>query len=267
MVVEDSDLPKKSLGQHWLSDPMVLDSIAKMADISQVDVILEVGPGPGSLTDVLLQRAAKVIAVEFDPELASKLAKRLKYETKLEVYNEDIRRFDLTKLPKDYKVVANIPYYLTSYLVRLLSVTKNPPQCAVLLIQQEVAERLAAEPGQLSLLGVLAQSFWEVELGPIVLPEMFFPPPKVNSQVVKLTRRPLFLYNSATEKAFLQTVRIGFSQKRKTLVNGLSGGFHIPKLEARAIIESVGLAESVRPQELSVSDWIKLTTALNSAKK
>lgn len=266
-MVEEESLPKKSLGQHWLSDTSVLESIAEMADINSKDVVLEVGPGPGTLTDVLLQKAEKVIAVEFDNDLASDLAARLKHEPKLEIFNEDIRCFDLTKLPKDYKVVANIPYYLTSYLVRLLNTSKNPPQIAVLLIQQEVAERLNAVPGQLSLLGVMAQSFWKVELGPIVTPELFFPPPKVNSQVVKLTRRIEPLYPQATEKDFLQTVKIGFSQKRKTLVNGLSGGFHIPKVEAKELIESIGLTDSVRPQELSVSDWVKLTAAIKSAKK
>ena len=261
-MVTDEDLPKKSLGQHWLSDVSVLESIVDMAEVSALDTILEIGPGPGTLTDVLLYRAARVVAVEFDASLAAELSERLAHESRLEVYNEDIRRYDLTKLPKGYKVVANIPYYLSSYLVRLLSMTKNPPETVVLLIQQEVAQRLAAKPGKLSLLGVTAQSFWDIELGLVVAPEMFFPPPKVNSQVVKLSRKRHPAFDPTMERDFLQAVRIGFSQKRKTLINGLSGGYHIQKTDAKAIVESIGLAASVRPQELSVLDWVKLTKAL-----
>jgi 16S rRNA (adenine1518-N6/adenine1519-N6)-dimethyltransferase len=267
VVKQKDSFPKKSLGQHWLSDETVLESIVAFADTAPTDTVLEIGPGPGTLTELLLNKVQKVIAVELDPALAEGLSKRLDHEPNLAVHCEDIRRFDLTALPKDYKVVANIPYYLTSYLIRMLSTTNNPPVTAVLLIQQEVAERLAARPGSLSLLGVTAQSYWDVELGRIVPADIFFPPPKVNSRVVKLSRKNDPILPDAMKKEFLQTIRIGFSQKRKTLVNALSAGFHLTKTETKTIIETAGLNVTIRPQELSTKDWLNLTKALKRLNK
>ncbi|MBC7581790.1 ribosomal RNA small subunit methyltransferase A, partial [Aeromicrobium sp.] len=186
-------VPKKSLGQHWLNDPASLQAMCDAAELITDDVVLEIGPGLGTLTTLLIDQAKEVVAVEFDDYLAKALPRRIT-SASLTVVNQDILSFDYTSLPPDYKVVANIPYYLTSNLIRVLSETPNQPSVAVLLVQKEVAQRVAAAPGDMSLLSVTAQFYWQTGLGPIVLAELFTPPPKVDSQVLILVRRPQTLF-------------------------------------------------------------------------
>ncbi|HUB93382.1 MAG TPA: 16S rRNA (adenine(1518)-N(6)/adenine(1519)-N(6))-dimethyltransferase RsmA [Verrucomicrobiae bacterium] len=255
-------IPKKSLGQHWLQDETTLDAIVGCADVHENDVVLEVGPGPGTLTSRLLARGARVTAVEFDQALAQNLPKAILRsalaDPKLEVVNEDILRFDLTQLPPGYKVVANIPYYLTSNLIRVLTESTNPFSVAALLVQKEVAERAAAGPGHMSLLSVSAQFYCEVSLGPIVPAELFTPPPKVDSQVLLLRYRDEPLFKDVNTKQFFHLVRAGFSQKRKTLENALAGGLRIPKDEARQLCELANIPPTQRAQALSLDDWYSL---------
>ena len=177
--------PNKSLGQHWLKDRDVLEHIAACSEPRADDTILEIGPGLGTLTSVLLKHSKKVIAVEFDEELARKLPNQFPGKN-LEVIQSDILSFDLSWLPNGYKVVANVPYYITSKIVQHLMTSSNKPSVAVLLVQKEVAERLAATPGDMSILAISAQIYAEVSLGDIVPAELFTPPPKVDSQVVIL---------------------------------------------------------------------------------
>lgn len=254
--------PLKSLGQHWLNDKSILKQIIETAHIGQDDVVLEVGPGLGSLTDLLINEAGKVIAVELDQTLIANLESRFLNTDKLEIVNQDIRRFDLTKLPVGYKVVANIPYYLTSYLIRLLSETANPPKQAVILIQKEVADRLAAVPGEMSTLSLTAQVFWEINLGTVVPPFLFTPPPKVDSQVVSLSRLAKPLVGPALQKDFFWLVKVAFSQKRKTLLNSLSAGLRVEKDSVRLLLESAHIKPESRPQELRIDDWIMLAKSL-----
>jgi 16S rRNA (adenine1518-N6/adenine1519-N6)-dimethyltransferase len=175
--------PKKSLGQHWLRDQAALAEMCDAAEIVANDTVLEIGPGLGTLTELLTSRAKSVIAVEFDETLAQALPGVVPAEN-LVSEHQDILRFDLTTLPENYKIVANIPYYLTSNLIRMISESINPPQLAVLLIQKEVAERVVAAPGQMSLLSVSAQFYWESSAGRVVEAELFDPPPKVDSQIL-----------------------------------------------------------------------------------
>jgi 16S rRNA (adenine1518-N6/adenine1519-N6)-dimethyltransferase len=177
--------PNKSLGQHWLHDRFVLEHIADCADINDTDTVLEIGPGLGTLTSELLRRAKQVIAVEFDPELARKLPGQFPGKN-LQVIHHDILTFDLSQLPEDYKVVANVPYYITSKIVQHLMTSTNRPSTSVLLVQKEVAQRIAAQPGDMSILAVSAQVYAAASLGDIVPAELFTPPPKVDSQVVIL---------------------------------------------------------------------------------
>lgn len=254
-------IPKKSLGQHWLHDEATLDAIVDCADVHTGDAVLEIGPGLGTLTRRLLTRGAQVVAVEFDEALAHGLPIRLGDEpgaSDLTVVREDILRFDLTQLPLGYKVVANIPYYLTSNLLRVLTESNNPFSTAAILIQKEVAERAAAEPGHMSLLSVSAQYYCEVLLGPLVPAELFTPPPKVDSRVLILKYRSEPLYEGVDTKRFFRVVRAGFSQKRKTLVNALSGGLAIHKDQARELLSSSGISPTERAQALSLKDWYSL---------
>ena len=254
--------PNKALGQHWLRDRDILSVIADEADLSKDDTVLEIGPGLGTLTSELLRRAGKVVAVEFDAELARKLPGQFP-GTSLEVVNEDILSFDLTTLPKGYKAVANVPYYITSKIVRALMTSSNRPNVAVLLVQKEVAERIAADPGDMSILAIAAQVYAEASLGIEVPKEYFTPPPKVDSQVIVLRTRGEPLVLPEDEKRFFRLVKAGFSAKRKKLRSSLAGGLSIDKQEVETILDAVGISPDARADDLSIEDWRRLMEYMN----
>ena len=248
---------KKSLGQHWLTDKASLEAMCEAASLGPEDTVLEIGPGLGTLTKLLVQRAGEVVAVEFDRKLADELPARVPAGN-LEVLSEDILGFDFTQLPPGYKVVANIPYYLTSNLIRVLSESANPPATAVLLVQMEVAQRVAATPGQMSILSVTAQYYWSVSVGREVPAEFFTPPPKVDSRVLILQNRAQPLFPSTDEKTYFRLVKAGFSQKRKTLVNSMSGGLQLSREQATVLLKKAGIPPAARAQTLSLEDWHRL---------
>ena len=253
--------PNKSLGQHWLRDRDVLSHIADCAELQKDDTVLEIGPGLGTLTSELLRRSNKVIAVEFDEELARKLPAQFPGKD-LTVVQSDILSFDLSQLPAGYKVVANVPYYITSKIVQLLMTADNKPEVAVLLVQKEVAERFAARPGDMSILAVSAQLFADVTLGDVVGAELFTPPPKVDSQVVILkTRSTPFLVDVA-EKDFFRLVKAGFSAKRKMLRSSLSGGLSISKEQAETYLTAASIQANDRAESLSLEQWQQLTKVI-----
>lgn len=253
-------LPNKSLGQHWLKDADTLEAICEAANLGAGDTVLEVGPGLGDLTRQLLKRAGKVISVEVDKELAVSLRQEIR-DPQLEIIIADILKFDLSDMPVDYKVVANIPYYLTSNLVRLLSEAANPPQTAVLLVQQEVAERIAAKPGQMSLLSVSSQLYFAPKLGPTVSAKLFEPPPKVDSQVIILSRRQKPLFADLDTKLYFRLVKAGFSGRRKKLRGSLAAGLGIEKTKADELLTKAKISGDLRAQNLSLQDWHKLYQA------
>lgn len=248
----------KSLGQHWLHDRTILEAIADAADIQPSDTVLEIGPGLGTLTSVLLARARQVTAVEFDPELARKLPGQFPGKN-LAVIHHDILTYDFSQLPAGYKVVANVPYYITSKIIQVLSETTNPPVLSVLLVQKEVAERLAAEPGEHSLLSIAAQVYHEVSLGVLVPAEYFTPPPKVDSQVVILRRRGQPLVPVDQQKAFFRLVKSGFVERRKKLRSSLAGSLYISKTDVETMLENANIPADARAQELSIEQWMRLS--------
>lgn len=253
--------PKKSLGQHWLFDSKSLGAICDAASLTASDTVLEIGPGLGPLTTELTQRAKKVVAVELDDDLAQDLPSRVPARN-LEVVHQDILTFNLSTLPKNYKVVANVPYYITSNLVRFLLESPTPPHTIVMLVQKEVAERLAATPGDMSILAVSAQLYADVQLGIVVTADKFDPPPKVDSQVIILTRRLAPLFADIDTKTFFRVVKAGFSEKRKTLRNSLSGGLQLSKDQAEALLAKARIDTSTRAQQLDLDDWYRLTKSL-----
>lgn len=252
--------PNKSLGQHWLRDRDVLAHIADCADIALDDTVLEIGPGLGTLTSELLRRAKNVVAVEFDAELARKLPGQFPGKN-LTVVQSDILAFDLSQLPAGYKVVANVPYYITSKIVQLLMTATNKPSVAVLLVQKEVAERLAARPGDMSILAISAQLFAEVSLGDVVPAAFFTPPPKVDSQVVILRTRTESPLGDLDEKAFFKVVKAGFSAKRKKLRSSLAGGLGVSKEQVEELLHQATISPDDRAESLSIDDWMRLTAA------
>lgn len=254
---------KKSLGQHWLSDAKVLETICGFADVKKGDIVLEIGPGRGDLTAKLLESGAEVVAVELDESLEADLRKKFS-SLPFTLNMLSIMDFDFSKMPEGYKVVANIPYYLTSHLLRMLLETQHKPKTIVLLVQKEVAERIAAKPGQMSMLSVSAQYYCDVILGQILPAELFTPPPKVDSQVIKLTPRDQPLFSDVDSKELFRTVKAGFSQRRKTLLNSLSAGLHLSKEETLKLLYNANIKPNIRPQELSLEDWHALYKHLDN---
>lgn len=251
----------KSLGQHWLRERSVLEHIADLAEVTVDDTVLEIGPGLGTLTSELLRRAQGVVAVEFDEALAKKLPGQFPGKN-LKVINQDILSFDLSQLPAGYKVAANVPYYITSKIVQLLMTSQNKPSIAVLLVQKEVAERLAALPGDMSILAVSAQLYAEVYLGDMVPAELFTPPPKVDSQVVVLHTRQEPLFTDVTEKEYFRVVKAGFSAKRKKLRSSLAGGLGISKDDAALLLREAGINPDMRAEDLTLDEWYGITKAV-----
>ena len=296
-----ADHPRKSLGQHWLFDEDSLNAMLEAGEISSSDTVLEVGPGLGTLTSKLCEKAKQVIAVELDDELAATLSENVfgpsfprrresstnditvgdakfnwipdppvfsrertghvgsdKAEN-LEVVHQSILDFDTSKLPKGFKVIANIPYYLTSNLIRKMLENDNPPSNMALLIQKEVAQRIVAKPGQMSIIAVATQFYAEVELKQLVPAELFTPPPKVDSQIIQIKRRTKPLFPDVDSNKFFKIVRAGFSEKRKKLRSSLAGGLHISKTEADEILKKADISLSARAQELTLDQWYELT--------
>jgi 16S rRNA (adenine1518-N6/adenine1519-N6)-dimethyltransferase len=250
-------MPDKSLGQHWLKDRDILSAIAEAGELTKADTVLEIGPGLGTLTSELLRRAGQVVAVEFDPELARKLPSQFP-GTALTVTHEDILSYDLSTLPTGYKVVANVPYYITSKIIEKLMTAHNKPSLAVLLVQKEVAERIAARAGDMSILAVSAQIFAETLLGVEVPKQYFTPPPKIDSQVVVLQTRRRPLVAPEDERALFRVVKAGFSAKRKKLRSSIAAGLAISKPSAEELLLHANINPEKRAQDLDISDWLRL---------
>ena len=256
---------KKHLGQHWLKDHDVLTEIADVAELTTDDTVLEIGPGLGTLTSRLLARASKVVAVEFDAELARKLPGQFPGKN-LKVINQDILKFDTSTLPKGYKIVANVPYYITSKIISTFSENPNPPAMMVLLVQKEVAERLSATAGEYSVLAISAQIYYEVKLGSVVPSELFTPPPKVDSQVVVMHRRDQSKVNQANRANFFRLVKAGFSAKRKKLRTSLAGGLHLDKGTVEDLLSQANISPDARAEDLEIDQWLTLLDKCDTIK-
>lgn len=257
--------PKKSLGQHWLYDKEALDYIVAAAELSPKDTVVEIGPGLGTLTEKLLATGAQVIAIEFDEELLGPLRARFEGTPNFHLEHADILRYDFSNLPSEYKIAANIPYYLTSHLMRQLTDSITPPNRAVLLVQKEVAERICASPNDMSILTVAVQIEFRPTLGLLVPAALFVPPPKVDSQVIVLEKRQAPLNNDIDKDKFMRVVKAGFSAKRKTLRNTISAGLQMSKTQAESVLEKVGIDAGRRAETLTLDEWYKLSQQIEQS--
>lgn len=251
---------KKSLGQHWLNNRAILDEIADLAVAPDAELCIEIGPGLGALTSSLLRRFPEVIAIEFDSDLARKLPKSFPGKN-LRVIEGDFLDADLTQLTnhRAYSIAGNIPYYITSPIVKKILSLEQPPAKVSLLMQKEVAERIAAEPGDYSLLALQVQNLAEAELGPVVKAEEFTPPPKVDSQVLVLTP----LDQPQINPVCLELAKRGFSSPRKKLASNLAAGRY-SRDDWRALLESNSINPDARAQDLNLWDWEALYRATAS---
>jgi 16S rRNA (adenine1518-N6/adenine1519-N6)-dimethyltransferase len=251
--------PARSRGQNFLIEENVYDDMVAMADLKPDNVVLEVGPGLGFLTAKLAAKAGRVIAVELDDKLAEVLKTGLaaKGVRNVEVVNSDILKFPLPPLNKGgFKIIANLPYNITSIFLRKFLEAENKPKLMVLMLQKEVAERICAMPGKMSLLAVSVQFYVRPEIMQNVPKENFWPVPEVDSAIIKLKIKNK--NSQINEKDFFRLVKFGFSAKRKMLKNNLAAGFRISQTEAEKRIIKAGFNGKIRAQELSVDDWLKL---------
>ncbi|PIR92763.1 ribosomal RNA small subunit methyltransferase A [Candidatus Falkowbacteria bacterium CG10_big_fil_rev_8_21_14_0_10_43_10] len=284
--------PARSRGQNFLISENVYQKIITAAGLKPDDIVLEVGPGLGFLTEMLARRVKKVIAVELDDQLAEVLRERLAEQKieNVEVVNEDIFIFNPSRLASlrhppltkgregrgSYKIVANLPYNITSrFLRKFLEEVEGKPSMMVLMVQKEVAERITAKPPQMSLLAVSVQFFAEAKIMAKVSSGAFWPQPKVDSAIIHLTPRPplplasLKLRRSGRgegvvdEKNFFKLVRVGFSARRKMLKNNLAKGLNVKSEIMAEILRQAGLNEKTRAQELSVEKWQELFIVLD----
>jgi 16S rRNA (adenine1518-N6/adenine1519-N6)-dimethyltransferase len=290
-------MPTK-LGQNFLVNKKIVDRIIKEADLKSDDLVLEIGPGKGIMTEELAKRAGKVMAVEIDKSLADLLRSKLRNRKNVEILDGDVLKFDLTshqssvisenakkttmtddRLPMtDYKVIANLPYYITSPIIRKFLEADFPPSEMILMVQKEVAERICAvpseiptfsrgakrisrgKPGKMSILAVSVQYYAQPEILFYVEKGNFDPVPEVDSAVIKIviSHQSSVNRNKDFDKEFFRVVRAGFCAKRKMLANNLANSFHLEKKEVEEKLKSAGIKITTRAQELGVKDWKEL---------
>lgn len=286
------------LGQHYLSDRDVLAEIIKCAEIKKGERVVEVGPGKGVLTSELLKKGAEVMAVEIDKELVEILKKELGGDNKnLKIINQDILDFiPISHLAPSDKLIGNIPYQITSPLLRKIFKLNNPPKLIILMVQKEVAERICAKPGdsRRGFLSVVVQYYARPEIVRIVSKESFYPVPKVESAILRveipnpkslcrgqiplrgkipnLSRPPVSaevsdgrswtdkskIQNSKSTKRLFRLVQAGFSQKRKKLRNSLAGGLQIEPKKMDKLLQKAGIDSNLRAEDLGIEDWLVL---------
>lgn len=268
--------PNKGLGQNFLVDPAILRRIAAAAELTSDDVALEIGAGTGALTGLLARDAGHVVAVELDQRFMPLLRDELSDIDNVTLIQGDILEIDPRGLiddvadefpcsPPRYKVVANLPYYITSAVLRHLLEADRRPQRMVVTVQREVARRIVAKPGDMSVLAVSVRFYGRPRLLFRIEPGGFYPSPDVESAVVRVDVRPTTPLPEEKTGTFFRVVRAGFSQRRKQLHNALSGGLgqRLSKHEAAARLREAGVDPRRRAQTLSVGEWVDLTRALD----
>ena len=259
--------PKKSLGQNFLHDPNALEKIVEIAEVTPDSTVLEIGPGTGNLTHVLAREAQRVIAVEVDDRLVPLLSAAFAAQPHVEVIHGDILEIDLVAHVGDapYIVVANLPYYITSAILRRLLEHGPRPQRMVITVQREVAERLVAQPGDMSLLSVSVQFFGQPQIAMRLKPAAFWPRPDIDSAVVRIDVYPAPPVDVPDTTLFFRVVRAGFGQKRKQLRNSLSAGLSVDKAQADALLQAGGVDPRRRAETLSLAEWAAVTRAVAAA--
>lgn len=275
---------KKSLGQNFLKEEGILDKIIKAGKLSVKDNVLEIGPGEGALTKKLLKNVKRVVAIEKDERLkkeGSALQKLqdsyknvVSLQSELKLYFEDILEVNLPGIlvennfdKNGYKVVANIPYYITGKILRLLFQQRPLPKIIVLLVQKEVADRVKAKDGRQSILSLSVQYYAKVEIIDYVSREAFEPAPKVDSAILRVVPFRNVEYNKKEEKEFFRIVKIGFSSPRKVLLNNLKNGLQGNKNVLEKIFIRINLDLNIRAEKLSIDQWKKLIKEIENWKE
>lgn len=266
MIREFGIRPSKRLGQHFLIDESPLAAMIEAAELKDDDGVLEIGPGLGVLTLKLGRLVRKVVAVEKDPALFSVLEKLTGKYKNICLLNEDVLKLDLEKVAKEhfdgkFKVVANLPYYITSPILMKIVENRHLVKMAVIMVQKEVAQRLSARPGtrDYGILSIAVQLYADVDLICQVGRSAFLPPPKVESAVVRLKLRELPSVNIEDEKMFFRVVEAAFGERRKTVKNSLKSRLSLPSDEIREVLKKAGIDENRRAETLKIEEFAALS--------
>ncbi len=256
--------PSRSMGQNFLVEPSVVVDIAENAGIGEGDLVVEIGPGMGVLTRELLLRGSRVVGVELDMELAAFLRQDMLSFPQFSLVEHDARHVNVQAITEGnpYHLVANLPYSIATVVIRHFVESANPPLRLTVMVQREVAERMTARPTDMSLLGLATQFYSDAKIAFIVPPDVFVPPPKVQSAVVNMVvRNELPLAPTERERMF-ELATIAFQRKRKTIANGLSQGLDRGKADVKALLLDAGVDAGLRPQAISVDEWIRLARVI-----
>lgn len=258
--------PRKSLGQNFLHDPNALEKIVSLAELPPDATVLEIGAGTGNLTRVLARTAARVVAVEVDERLLPLLHAEFGSQPHVQLLHANILEVDVgAVLDPPYTVVANVPYYITSAILRHLLEASPRPQRLVLTVQREVAERIVAQPDDMSLLAVSVQYYGQPQIIMRLNPAAFWPRPDVESAVVRIDVYDAPPVDVPDTPTFFRVVRAGFSLKRKQLRNALSSGLHIAKPDAAALLAGAAIDARRRAETLTLGEWAALARAVRAA--
>jgi len=259
--------PKQNLGQHFVTDENVLGKIVAAAQLTPRDVVLEVGPGLGHLTRLLARQAGRVVAVELDDRFMPILRDQLAGCDNVALVEGDILRlslsFLLSPLSSHYKVVANLPYYISTAVLQHFLEGEPSPVRMVVTVQYEVARRMVARPGDMSLLAVSVQFYGQPHIVSRIKAGAFYPRPEVDSAIVRIDRHAVPPVDAPDVRAFFAVVKAGFAQRRKQLRNSLPAGLRRPQTEVVAALEGVGIDPQRRPQTLSLEEWAAVTRQLS----
>jgi len=253
--------PTKWLGQNFLIDKNVLKKIILTSELNGFDEVLEIGPGIGTLTQELAKKVKKVMAVEKDRKMVDILKETLKGFENVDIILGDIRKIEDYKVKiENYKVVGNLPFYLTAPIIRkFLEMKEAKPQSMVLIVQKEVGQRICAKPSKMNLLAVSVQFYAEPQMISYISKKSFWPQPKVDAAIIKITPKPSLIGDS---KLFFKVVKAGFSQPRKQLINNLSKGLKMPREKVKAWLLENNILPIQRAETLTVENWLKLVKTL-----
>ena len=257
-----SEYPKKSLGQHFLINKGVLNKIIDAANIQTTDTIVEIGPGTGLLTELILSKCDNVVLVELDSDLVNDLRQKFQGYSNLRIIHADARTWTSDLEDRSYKVIGNLPYYAANPIMRNLLENNKPPSHMYLTLQKEVADSIVAVKGKMRILSVAVQAYSKPKVLGQIRPGSFFPPPKVMSSIVEINVLDEPVFDTEYADAFFEIVRAGFGSRRKQLKNSLARYVGLAGQDLSLVFKEAGIDPETRAQDLDIHDWVRLHTVI-----
>ncbi len=258
--------PIKRFGQNFLIDKQVIKKVIRAANLHPKDIVLEIGPGTGALTQEIAKTAKKLIAIEKDSNMCKILKQAFRNSKNVEIVNQDIlKNYELGIKNYEYKIVANLPFYITAPVIRKFLESKNPPKEMILIIQKEVAQRICAKPPKMSILAVSVQFYSKAKIISYLSKKSFYPRPKVDSAIIKIIPRKSVLPICVDPLLFFKIVKAGFSHPRKQLANNLPNGLKLNKQKVNDLLLKNNVKPSQRAETLRVQDWINLFSSIHNS--